>query len=721
MSALTGKPTTRLLDVAVDTPGLGPLSYLAPTSGAPNDTHDTDNGLEAGDWLLVPVGTRSRVGLIVATQDVDSGAIEGLGYAVRPALQRLALPRLSPPMLRLLSFTARYYHRSVGQVMGTMLPAWLRAPATHRQRPTKAGLKPSSLEACLGQGLDALEHQHEQAQPHGDAAGLGDAWPALTTDQAAVVKAFEAHVQQSNPAAVLLHGVTGSGKTRVYFELMAQRLQAAPDQQVLFLVPEIGLTPQLQTRLAQAFPGHRVGVLHSGLTDRQRAVIWLAAALGQLQILVGTRMAILAPLPGLGMIVVDEEHDASYKQLEGLRYSARDLALWRAKDLGIPLLLGSASPSLEMQAQVAQGRLVSLRLDARATGTMPAPVRFIDLRVERAEEGLAPSAWRALEQTLAEGQQALVYLNRRGWAPVLNCEACGWTAPCPDCSTPAVLHKRKAGWRLICHRCGHQSATPKACPDCGNPSLETFGRGSQQLEEALQSRLPQAKLLRMDRDAIRSQAAFEEALAQIRRGEVNLLVGTQMMAKGHDFPALKRVIVVDADAQIANPDFRAPEWLFANLLQVAGRAGRHLAGAEVIIQTRYPSHPLLLALADPSPGAHRRHWQQLLQERQSAGLPPFSHLAAVRFSHARGDAAVEAAKACEAWCQAESIRQSLGVTVYPPTPRYPERQAGKTRWQIILECTERAGLHVLLDGLGPWAQAHRAVDVALEVDPLGFS
>ena len=718
MSALTGKPTTRLLDVAVDTPGLGPLSYLAPPSAA---TGAGDHDLDVGDWLLVPVGTRSRVGLIVAIQNLEPGAIEGLGYAVRPALQRLALPSLSSPMLRLLSFTARYYHRSVGQVMGTMLPAWLRAPATHRQRPTKAGLKPSSLEACLGQGLDALQQQHEQAHPHGDKTGLRDAWPALTPDQAAVVKAFEAHVQQRSPAGVLLHGVTGSGKTRVYFEVMARRLQAAPDQQVLFLVPEIGLTPQLQARLAQAFPGHRVGVLHSGLTDRQRAVIWLAAASGQLQILVGTRMAILAPLPGLGMIVVDEEHDASYKQLEGLRYSARDLALWRAKDLGIPLLLGSASPSLEMQAQVAQGRLLELRLDARATGTMPAPVRFIDLRVERAEDGLAPSAWRALEQTLAEGQQALVYLNRRGWAPVLHCEACGWTAPCPDCSTPAVLHKRKAGWRLICHRCGHQSATPKACPDCGNPSLETFGRGSQQLEEALQSRLPQAKLLRMDRDAIRSQAAFEEALARIRRGEVNLLVGTQMMAKGHDFPALKRVIVVDADAQIANPDFRAPEWLFASLLQVAGRAGRHLEGAEVIIQTRYPSHPLLLALADPSPGAHRRHWQQLLQERQTAGLPPFSHLAAVRFSHARGEAAVEAAKACEAWCQAQSSRQGLGVTVYPPTPRYPERQAGKTRWQIILECSERAGLHVLLDGLGQWAHENRAVDVALEVDPLGFS
>ncbi|MGA0824160.1 MAG: helicase-related protein, partial [Burkholderiaceae bacterium] len=207
----------------------------------------------------------------------------------------------------------------------------------------------------------------------------------------------------------------------------------------------------------------------------------------------------------------------------------------------------------------------------------------------------------------------------------------------------------------------------------------------------------------------------------ISTGPPQILVGTQMMAKGHDFPALKRVIVVDADAQIANPDFRAPEWLFANLLQVAGRAGRHLAGAEVIIQTRYHSPPLLLALADPSPGAHRQHWQALLQERQSAGLPPFSHLAAVRFSHTRADAAVEAAKDCEAWCQAESMRQGLGVTVYPPTPRYPERQAGKTRWQVILESTERAGLHVLLDELGHWSQAHRAVDVALEVDPLGFS
>ncbi len=721
MSALTGKPTMRLLDVAVDTPGLGPLTYLAPPPPGDDPGSPSPNAIEAGDWLLVPVGTRSRVGLVVAVREESSEAVEALGYAVRPALQRLALPRLATPTLRLLGFTARYYHRSVGQVMGTMLPAWLRIPATHRRRITKQGAKPSSLEACLAQGLEALEPQSKGADSWPDVPTMRDAWPSLTPDQASVVKAFEDHVQKPNPAAVLLHGVTGSGKTRVYFELMAKCLQAAPTQQVLLLVPEIGLTPQLHTRLAQAFPNHRVGVLHSGLTDRQRAVIWLAAALGQLQILVGTRMAILAPLPGLGMIVVDEEHDSSYKQLEGLRYSARDLALWRAKDLGIPLLLGSASPSLEMQAQVAQGRLMALRLDARATGTMPAPVRFIDLRVERAEDGLAPSAWRALEQTLAEGQQALVYLNRRGWAPVLNCEACGWTAPCPDCSTPAVLHKRKGGWHLICHRCGHQSATPKACPDCGNPSLETFGRGSQQLEEALLARLPQARLLRMDRDAIRSQSAFEAALAQIRRGDVNLLVGTQMMAKGHDFPALKRVVVVDADAQIANPDFRAPEWLFANLLQVAGRAGRHLAGAEVIIQTRYPSHPLLLALADPSPDAHRRHWQQLLKERQSAGLPPFSHLAAVRFSHVKGDTAIEAAKACEAWCQAESTRQGLGVMVYPPTPRYPERQAGKTRWQVMLESNERAGLHVLLDGVGHWAQAHRAVDVALEVDPLGMS
>jgi primosomal protein N' (replication factor Y) (superfamily II helicase) len=716
-----GDSPERLLQVAVDTPGLGALSYRGLESESEQARPGQD--LQEGDWVLVPVGTRTKVGLVLGVEMATEQTIAGLQYGLKPVVQRLLLPRLPEASRRLLAFTARYYHRSVGQVMGTMLPNWFRAASTHRERALKTGTKPSgmaTLMSALVSEMAALSSAPAQATPNTNQSKPA-AWPTLTPAQSGVVAAMQGESVDPMGKTFLLQGVTGSGKTRVYLEMMDHILRSAPGRQALLLVPEIGLTPQLDQRLRAAFEVHRIGVLHSGLTDKQRAEVWLAAAMGHIQILVGTRMAILAPLPGLAIIVVDEEHDASYKQLEGVRYSARDLALWRAKDLGIPLLMGSASPSLEMQAQVKQQRITLLQLQERATGAAPAPIRFIDLRVERAQDGLAPSAWRALEETLQEGQQALVYLNRRGWAPVLNCEACGWTAPCADCSTPAVLHKRRSGWRLICHRCGHQSSPPAACPDCGNPGLESYGRGSQQLEEALQQRFPAAALLRIDRDAIPTHAAFEAALMKIRSGTVNLLVGTQMMAKGHDFPALKRVIVVDADAQLTNPEFRAPEWLFANLLQVAGRAGRHLKEAEVIIQTRYPSHPLLTALADPSPGAHQRYWDQLLEERRSAGLPPYAHLAAVRFSHAKQDNVRDAAVACQKWCEAHSSRANLGVTVYPPTPRYPERQAGKIRWQIILECGARSGLHTLLSALGPWVQANRAAEAQVEVDPMGLA
>jgi primosomal protein N' (replication factor Y) len=700
---------TDCLLVAVDSPGVGLLSY-----------HPPHEPTAAGDWVVVPVGKRQLVGLVV-----DLGPAP-VGIQLKQAVFRCGrLPTCSPTDLAYYKFVATYYRRQLGQVLGTAIPTWLRQPGIFQGRQTKKGLSPSRLDKILQKPVPSLGDLTESTLGDSQAPGPLDAKPLqhqhrLTEQQQQALAVFD-----SAAKPVLLHGITGSGKTQVYLSAMEKILAADAHSQVALLVPEIGLTQALIQRLAAHFPHHTVAVLHSGLPAQSRAHHWLNAATGRARIVLGTRTAILCPMPRLALLVVDEEHDHSYKQQEGLRYSARDLAVWLADQRQIRLLLGSATPSLESRAQVARGRYQLVRLTERATGAPPARVRLVDLIRERPVDGLAPSVWQAIEHTLAKGQQVLVYANRRGWAPVLACSACGWQQTCQACRVASVLHKTSGRWRSVCHHCAAVSPIPKSCPDCGAPELEPLGRGSQRLEQSVSDRLPGAKVLRLDRDAMTSATVLAQALDQVARGEVDLVIGTQMVAKGHDFPTLALVVVVDADQQLYNPDFRAPEWLLANLVQVAGRAGRHTQGddaGQVLVQTRYPTHPILQALASADSAAQETAWESLLEERQAAGLPPFGHLAAIRFSHR--DASLAQAKGLELTASIRATLAAQGqptVMVFPPTPRYPDHQAGRSRWQVFLESSRRAELHAALDAADAWLSQPRSLDPHVEIDPLNFS
>jgi primosomal protein N' (replication factor Y) len=695
--------------VAVDSPGVGLLSYLPP-----------EEPTSVGDWVVVPVGKRHLVGLVIERAPAP------VGIPLKPVAFRCGgLPTCSSADLAYYKFVSTYYRRSIGHVVGTAVPTWLRQPEIFQKRQTKKGLTPSRLDKLLQRAAPIFANlipgkQVSESLENANSAPLSRGAPPLTAQQE---QALEAIARAEGP--VLLHGITGSGKTRVYLSAMSQILAADDQSQVALLVPEIGLTQALIQRLATHFPNQTVAVLHSGLSAQSRAHHWLNAATGRARILVGTRTAILCPMPRLALLVVDEEHDHSYKQQEGLRYSARDLAVWLADQRHIRLILGSATPSLESRAQVGRGRYQCVRLTERATGATPATVRLVDMIRERPVDGLAPSVWQAIEQTLTRGQQVLLYANRRGWAPVLACGACGWQQTCQACHVASVLHKTDGRWRSICHHCAAVSAIPKSCPDCGAPELEPIGRGSQRLEQTVVERLPNAKVLRLDRDAMTSATVLAQALDQVARAEVNLIIGTQMVAKGHDFPMLALVVVVDADQQLYNPDFRAPEWLLANLVQVAGRAGRHTQGGvagQVLIQTRYPTHPILQALASADSAAQEAAWQGLMEERRSAGLPPFGHLAAIRFSHR--DATAAQAKGHELTASIRAALAAQGqpaVTVFPPTPRYPDHQAGRSRWQVFLESRRRADLHAALDIADAWLSQHRSLDPQVEIDPLSFS
>lgn len=694
--------------MAVDSPGVGLLSY-----------RQMDEPVSSGDWVIVPLGTRTLVGLVV-----------GLGpppEAVRlkqPIARCADLPSCGPQELDYLKFVSTYYRRPPGQVVGVMMPAWLRQPGIFEQRPTKKGLAPSRLQRLLAKSTPTLRTfvlgDQDTSPSSVSTEGLTSQPACLTSHQQT---ALEFLAGQDRPS--LLYGITGSGKTQVYLAMMRRLLNEQPDCQILLLVPEIGLTQALIQRLASAFPDQTVAVLHSGLAAQARAHHWLNAAMGRAQLVVGTRTAILCPLPRLALVVVDEEHDHSYKQQEGLRYSARDLAVWLADQRRIRLILGSATPSLESRAQVERGRYGLVKLTERATGASPATVQLVDLIRDKPIDGLASSVWTAIEQNLSAGHQVLVYANRRGWAPVLACTACGWQQTCKACHVASVLHKADGRWRSICHHCAGISPVPRACPDCGAPDLEPIGRGSQRLEAALAERLPKARLLRLDRDAMTTANSLAKALDQVARGDVNLIIGTQMVAKGHDFPLLALVVVVDADQQLYNPDFRAPEWLLANLLQVAGRAGRHAEKGQpgrVLVQTRYPSHPLLQAIATPDPSACEAAWHGLLEDRRAAGLPPFGHLAAIRFSHRdAGVAQLRGAELVEHIRSALLANGSSAVSVFPPTPRYPDHQAGRSRWQVFLEAARRPDLHAALDAADEWLAHNRGLESQVEVDPLNFS
>ncbi|MDG3065239.1 primosomal protein N' [Thauera mechernichensis] len=673
---------------------------------------------DVGRCVKVPFGRGDRNGLIVAlgnTADVEPARIKTVHHIQRE------VPALPADWLALVDFVARYYHAPLGEVVALALPPGLRradgvsdadedplleiGEAGRRaladaRRPSKALMLLQALAAEPGPWRRSVIRAMAGGEAVGDvlrrgwltaiqdegrvAALASGAQPELTAEQARAIEAIVGGGAGFRPW--LLHGVTGSGKTEVYLRLAAHAL--AQGQQVLMLVPEIALTPQLEQRVAQRFAAANVVSLHSALADGARSRGFVQALTGRADIVLGTRLAVFAPLPRLGLILVDEEHDASYKQQEGVRYSARDVAVWRARQRGVPIVLGSATPSLETWYHARSERYALQTLSQRAVAaTLPA-VHCIDTRRLKLDEGLSPGLQAAIGQRLERGEQSLVFLNRRGYAPVLSCPSCGWVSRCPHCSANLVVHL--ADRRLRCHHCGCDGSIPHACPSCGNQDIQPFGRGTQRIEARLAERFPQARVLRVDRDAARTRAQWEKLLDTIAAGEADILVGTQMMAKGHDFPRLTLVGVIGADASLHAADFRAPERLFQQLMQVGGRAGRGTLPGTVLIQTEYPGHPLYQHLGRHDFDAFAR---MALQERRSAGFPPFTHQAMLRADAPALDDAVEFLR------HARRLAEALapeGLRLYDPVPMRMTRLARRERAQLLVEADQRGLLQAFL-------------------------
>jgi primosomal protein N' (replication factor Y) len=641
------------------------------------------DGIEAriGDRVAVRFGTQEKIGVVVEERVAPEIPVA----RIKPLTAlRDDGPRLPADWISLMRFLSGYYQRPLGETVIGALPPRLRS------------IKPLPRKV--------LEPE-PQAEPHASGARFV-AKHQLTHMQARVVQRVPDGFN-----AFLLHGVTGSGKTEVYLHLVAKALERG--MQALVLVPEISLTPQLEARFREAFPDSRLALMHSGLQDVERTSAWLAAARGEAGIVLGTRLAVLAPLPKLALIVVDEEHDTSFKQQEGLRYSARDAAVYRAKLAGCPIVLGTATPSLETWHNWTLGRYEKLELPERASpGAQLPTVSTVDVREDPLEHGFTRKILQRIEKRLSQREQSLVFINRRGYAPVLACEACGWTAGCGRCTARMVLHA--ADRRLRCHHCGAEEGIPRACPICGNVDLKPVGRGTQRVEETLAARFTGARVVRIDRDSARRRAELSRTLEGIRRGEADILVGTQLLAKGHDFPALTLVAVLNADTALVSTDYRAPERLFAVLAQVAGRAGRRERPGEVLIQTRYPGHPLFAALARHDYAGFAR---SQLAERRDAGFPPFVFEAALRAEAPKLETALGFLRRAAA-----AVPAPDEVRVFDPVPHVLTRRAGLERAQLVMQSASRPALQEFLAALSKtlFEEAPRQVRWHLDVDPIEF-
>ena len=718
------------LRVALPVPLPRAFDYLPPAGSTPGD-----------DWVgrrvRVPFGrgTREMVGIVVECVPIDGDLKQAVACLD-------ATPILSGELFATLRWAAAYYHAPLGEVLALAMPGALRAgqaaPETtrHGWRRTPAGDAAAAAPGRDGaprrllrdlpsagddspRDEDALDRDGTEwrtamrALARRDlvervvAAGppVADARPGpdLMRGQAAALAALR---DGDGFRVTLLEGVTGSGKTEVYLQAIADCLAAG--RQALVLVPEIGLTPQTLARFRERL-GVPVLALHSGLADGERARAWTAMARGEGRVLVGTRSAVFCPLPDAGLIVIDEEHDGSYKQQDGVRYHARDLAIVRGRALGVPVVLGSATPSLESLHNALAGRYRHVRLDRRAGDARPPSVRVVDVRKRPLVHGLSQDLLDAVGRCVARGEQALVFRNRRGYAPVLLCHDCGWSAHCARCDAAMTVHT--GGRRLICHHCGARARPPDACPDCASLALMPQGAGTERIEQVLAEHFPDAKRVRIDRETTRHRDAIEKHLRAFGESP-GILVGTQMLAKGHDLPRLTLVAVVGIDEGLFSADFRAGEKLAQLLIQVSGRAGRAALPGEVVLQTHHPDHPLLTTLLA---GGYPAVAALQLAEREAAGFPPFAHLALLR-AEAPSEADVQG------FLQAarDAFPPTDAVEVNGPMPAPMARRAGKARGQLLLGASTRAPLHEALSTWLPALQAMksgRRVRWAVDVDP----
>ncbi len=733
-----------ILKVALDLPLDRLFDYLS-----------AGQNVQIGQRVLVPFGKRSQIGIVVAKSDSSDFAIEKL----KPITQAFVdEPAIDAETLAIIKFSADYYQYPFGQALLSALPARLRQimPAVSRKQyayqltelgrqvdleqiPKKQQVMRRVLAALQASevlneaALDAISNSARKVAKQLVLDGLASAQqvlatarvpdmpiapqPELNEEQTLVVEQI---VQASQTfKAWLIHGITGSGKTEVYIRLIQHALQQN-DAQVLVLVPEINLTPQLEARFRSRLPNFHLVSLHSNLSESERLHNWQLAQSGMAKIVIGTRLSIFTPLPQLKLIIIDEEHDSSYKQQDSMRYHARDVALVRAKRLNIPVVLGSATPALESwhnatasKQQANKYGLLSLRQRAVTAAQLP-NIECIDTTKVHLQQGLTPQLIAALKLRLARKEQSLLFINRRGYSPVLLCSACHWIAPCTRCSSKMVVHLGQR--KLRCHHCGHEQRIPNQCPSCGNADLHPTGHGTQRLEQTLAQLLPTARIARVDRDSISRKDALVEILDQVHNQEIDILVGTQMLAKGHDFPNLTLVGVIDTDSALHSPDFRASERLFAQLMQVAGRAGRADKAGQVIIQTQFPEHALFNALRVQD---YVSYANTMLQEREQVQFPPYVFMALLRAE--ANDYSLVQQFLQQAFELARSFESQ--VLVYDPVRPQMERLKGMERAHVLMQASHRPALQQLLKhlcaqlrGLPIAAKVRWSVDV----NPLEF-
>lgn len=660
---------------------------------------------QKGQIVQVSFGRQECIGVVMQVLDKTDYDLEKIKkvQAIAP------LQPISSDVMAMAEFAAIYYQRPIGEVLIPSIPKmwrqknkWELLGKEKRLSKTSAGTK------------------NAKAQPGNEIS--------LNEEQLFIVEKLWNQSISKKFSCNLLQGITGSGKTLTYLRWLKKILDD-DESQVMIMVPEINLTPQLESSVEQAFPGKKLVVMHSGITDRTRADNWEKAHSGKAQIILGTRMAVATSAPNLKAIVVDEEHDLSYKQQEGVRYSARDLAVWRGKKLNIPVVLASATPSLETWFHAQEKRYEILSLKERAAKNAKPPlIQILDLKQEQKagkknEHGISEYLLNELQKNIEQGRQSIIYINRRGYSPVLNCQACGWLSDCVKCSAHMVLHKiTEQKKNLCCHHCGVMRPVPKVCPDCGNTDLSPLGKGTQKIEEFLSERFPKAKILRIDADTTRTKGSAESLFSEIHDGDADIIVGTQMIAKGHDYQSVSLVGVIDADASLFSQDFRASERLFAQLMQVAGRAGRSEEAGEskVIIQTNYP---------EASPYKYLRNadvdgfLEEIKNERQLVGLPPFSYQALVHGEHKTLVQAIDMLKDASQLAKSDKIWPANAM-LSDVIPRAMVRIAGKERAQMLVESESRQELQKSIEILQHYlTEAHtkrKGVGWYIERDPVSI-
>ena len=727
----------RILKVALPTPLFGAFDYLIPEAL----NHET---LQPGCRVRVPFGRRTMVGLIVDRVQHSDIADKRLKPIEAVIDSHAALPS---DVLALLKWAASYYLHPIGEVIQTALPALLRQGKSVTPKNLKSwqattsattldlqtlqrapkqlqiltvllrnpdGMYEEQLNDCVSSWRPAIQALiTKQLVTVSEKPALPPApvtpviGPVLNDEQQNAVQQMGRDLNQS--LIHLLQGVTGSGKTEVYIHLSQQVISAG--RQVLVLVPEISLTPQLTERFRQrlAVP---VVTLHSGLNDQQRLNAWHSASTAQARLIIGTRSAIFIPAPDLGLIIIDEEHDGSYKQKEGFSYNARDLALVRAKKKNIPVILGSATPSLESLHNVKRERFSIHKLHQRARNNTTTRTELIDLRNQPMFEGLSASLLEKIEHHLENHSQVLLFINRRGFSPLLMCHECGWTTHCKRCDAHMTFHKHKQ--QLHCHHCGAESPAPQGCGDCHSTQLLAIGSGTERIENFLNQRFPDIEISRIDRDTTRKKGSLEDKLQKVHSGDTSILVGTQMLAKGHDFPNVTLVGILDADQALYSADFRASEHLAQLITQVSGRAGRAEKPGEVMIQTHHPEHPLLQTLLHDG---YEKFAEAALDERHQAGLPPFKHLALLRCGAIKKDLGLNFMQAAVSLINENNMAM---VEIFGPVPAPMEKRAGRYRTQIMLQSNDRKTLHELLRRWLPQLQqlkSSKQVRWSIDIDP----